>query len=231
MTLTRTFALALALSAGDLLSPTPAAGQEITLPTPGPTPAPKKTLGGGPNKRDTTSREASPSGSLADTVKRLQESREAREKKKEEAKKPSLGVITNESLKGPAPAGSKSRLITTANHTGPSTAGSAAPMASAGRDDKGRTEGDWRALAKAARDRIAKAESEVKRLDDEVRRLENDFYAWSDGNYRDRVIKPSWEQAKDDLKKARLEIDSAKATLADLEEEARKSNTPPGWLR
>ncbi len=221
MTLTRSFAPALVLAASLLLSPA-ATGQEVTLPTPGPTPAPRKALGGGPNKRDTTSREASPSGSLADTVKRLQESREAREKKDDKPKKPSLG--------GPAPAGSKSRLITTGNHTTPGPAGSAMP-ASAGRDDKGRSEADWRALAKSARNRIAKSESEVKRLDDEVRRLETDFYAWSDGNYRDGVIKPSWEQAKEDLKKARLEIDSAKATLADLEEEARKSNTPPGWLR
>ncbi|HEV8268862.1 MAG TPA: hypothetical protein VGR00_11525 [Thermoanaerobaculia bacterium] len=229
MTSTRSLSLALVIAASCLLSPA-ATGQELTLPTPGPTPAPKRSLGGGPNKRDTTSREASPSGSLADTVKRLQESREAREKKDEKPKKPSLGVITNDSLKGPAPTGSKSRLITTGNHTTPGPAGSAMP-ASAGRDDKGRSEADWRALAKSARDRIAKSESEVKRLDDEVHRLETDFYAWSDGNYRDRVIKPSWEQAKDDLKKARLEIDSAKATLADLEEEARKSNTPPGWLR
>ncbi|MCE7957802.1 MAG: hypothetical protein DYH06_07660, partial [Acidobacteria bacterium ACB2] len=61
--------------------------------------------------------------------------------------------------------------------------------------------------------------------------LENDFYAWSDGNYRDQVIKPAWDKAREDLKKARAEVDAAKATEDGLAEEARKAGAPPGWVR
>jgi outer membrane murein-binding lipoprotein Lpp len=75
------------------------------------------------------------------------------------------------------------------------------------------------------------AETSVKKLDAEVRRLENDFYAWSDGNYRDRVIKPALDQSRADLDKAKRDAEDAKAKLDSLEDDARKSGAPPGWLR
>jgi hypothetical protein len=99
------------------------------------------------------------------------------------------------------------------------------------RDLKGRTEADWRRLVAEVRAGQTGAESRVKTLEAEVRRLENDFYAWSDGNYRDRVIRPAWDQAREDLAKARQDLDGARARMADLEEDARRSSAPPGWLR
>ncbi len=96
----------------------------------------------------------------------------------------------------------------------------------------GRTEADWQKRATIARERIERADAGPRLpLRENAKRLENDFYAWSDGNYRERVIRPAWDQAKEKLRLLEIEADAARAGLADLEEEARKSGTPPGWLR
>ncbi len=168
--------------------------------------------------------------SLADIARRQKQLRER------EGKKPSLGVISNETLRKGAPAG-ESSAGKGSSKTKPSptpAARAAAPVVASmpeWRDAKGRTEADWRGIMTTAHQRIAAAESRVKTLEDDARRYENDFYAWSDGNYRERVIRPAWDQAREELGKARTELDAAKANLSDLEEDARKSGTPPGWLR
>lgn len=164
--------------------------------------------------------------SLADVVRRSQEARSG------EGGKRSLGVITNETLKQPASGPSSKGRTGTVNVIATPKGGSAsAAPAPEFRDLQGHTEAEWRRRAIEARLHERKAEADVKKLEDDAKRLENDFYAWDDGNYRDRVIKPSWEKAKEDLKKSRLELDQAKAATADLEEEARKAGAPPGWLR
>ena len=53
-------------------------------------------------------------------------------------------------------------------------------------------EAQWRATA-AARKRVVDGKAKVAELDATTKKLENDFYAWDDGQYRDRVIKPSWD--------------------------------------
>jgi hypothetical protein len=99
------------------------------------------------------------------------------------------------------------------------------------RDASGRTESDWRKRALIARERIERADAGLSEARENAKRLENDFYAWSDGNYRERVIRPAWDQAKEKLQLLEAEAEAARTGLADLEEEARKSGTPPGWLR
>ena len=165
--------------------------------------------------------------SLGDAIKKNRDEKEP--------KKRSLGVITNESLKKPSvtPTASKAKqggtmTVLPAGTPGSSYGKVAVPVV---RDQKGRTEEEWRQLVAQNRRRQERADTEVKRLELETRRLENDFYAWSDGNYRDRVIRPNWEQAREDLKKARVELDAASAAHTDLEEDARRSGAPPGWLR
>lgn len=152
--------------------------------------------------------------------------------------KPSHGVvITNESLRKtePTPAGAS---ITIKGKPGTKPVAKKPPTPKPDqqpvpeyRDASGRTEADWRARASQARERIERAGKDVVAAQAEVRRLENDFYAWSDGNYRDKVIRPAWDQAKERLKALETEVESANAAMADLEDEARKSGTPPGWLR
>ena len=164
--------------------------------------------------------------SLADIARRQKEQRER------EGKKPSLGVISNETLRkgesSPAKGGAKPKASPT---PAPRGAAPGVPPVTEWRDEKGRTEADWKRIMSGARERIAAAESRVKALEDDARRYENDFYAWSDGNYRERVIRPAWDQAREELGKARQELDAARAQASDLEEDARKSNAPPGWLR
>ncbi|MCL4806424.1 MAG: hypothetical protein KJ062_01300 [Thermoanaerobaculia bacterium] len=74
-------------------------------------------------------------------------------------------------------------------------------------------------------------QAELATAQDEARRLENDFYAWSDGNYRERVIRPAWDQARERVKLLEEEVVKAREDLESLEDDARKSGTPPGWLR
>jgi hypothetical protein len=61
--------------------------------------------------------------------------------------------------------------------------------------------------------------------------MEADFYSWDDGAYRDGVIKPAWDKAREDLATARRELPLAERTLDDLPDRARRAGALPGWLR
>ena len=67
----------------------------------------------------------------------------------------------------------------------------------------------WRDAARAAAKRVEDAKLRVEELDAAAHKLENDFYAWDDGQYRDRVIKPAWDKTKVDLETARKELADA----------------------
>jgi len=145
-------------------------------------------------------------------------------------------VITNESL-GKPPAPSTGTSITITGRPGgkpvvrtpvPTPMPVEIPEY---RDASGRTEADWKERAATVRARVETADTALTAAQAEARRLENDFYAWSDGNYRERVIRPAWDQAREKVRLLQLEAEAAKAALSDLEEEARRSGTPPGWLR
>jgi len=203
---------ALALAAV-LASGGPARGQEPAPDaTPTPTPVPTRL----PTRRPVAVQPTS----LADIV------RKSQEEKAKEPKKKSLGVITNEQVKK---AGDGKTKVTSGT---PVPTATSVPVARFEvRDNKGRTEADWRRISAEAKTRVARGEARVMKLEEDARRLENDFYAWSDGNYRDRVIKPAWDQAREDLGKARHELEDARRAVDELEEEARRSDAPPGWLR
>ncbi|MHB1045086.1 MAG: hypothetical protein ACYC4P_03665 [Thermoanaerobaculia bacterium] len=200
-------------------------------PTPASTAKGKKKLGGGsfgvPPKPTPTPGPGT--SSLADIARKAQEEDSA-------AQRPGRRiVITNENLKRSEPAQGSSTISITGSadkkpvaRTRPTAVPSEIPEY---RDASGRTEADWRRRAEEVRSRAAAAEAEVTAARAEVRRLENDFYAWSDGNYRERVIRPAWDQARERLKSLEVAADEARNAVESLEEEARKSGTPPGWLR
>lgn len=207
-------------------------------PTPAPTPAAKKKLGGGNFGLPPAPTPAggSPDVSLAGAARKTQEEAAA------PASKPSRRiVITNESLGKAEPsaggasisitgsAGSKPVVKTRATPT-PSDSNASGPMP-AYRDASGQTEAEWRERASAAREKVDATQAALDAASAEARRLENDFYAWSDGNYRERVIRPAWDQAKARVKALEEGLERAKAAISDLEDEARKSGAPPGWLR
>ncbi|HEX7251528.1 MAG TPA: hypothetical protein VF376_01520 [Thermoanaerobaculia bacterium] len=93
------------------------------------------------------------------------------------------------------------------------------------------TEEEWRERARSARGRVDELKQRVAQLEAESKKLENDFYSWDDGSYRDGVIKPAWDRKKEDLEAARKDLTQAEADLADLPEKARKAGALPGWLR
>jgi hypothetical protein len=203
--------------------PTPASATSLT---PAPTPA-AALLSGGRTQTPGTGRGTS----LADVVRLSKEARKGQPPKK------SLGTITNDNLrKGasptPTPKGSagKSPPGKAPGREAPSPVPSpSAPYVA--RDDKGRSEEDWRSLVERSKAAVTFGELRVRDLETKSKQLENDFYAMSDGNRRDAVVKPAWDKAREDLAKARQELEDARKAFDDLSEEARKSNTPPGWLR
>ncbi len=108
-----------------------------------------------------------------------------------------------------------------ASASGPVSDGTAAPT----------TEAQWKEIAARARQRVVEDKSRVAELQAATKKLENDFYAWDDGQYRDRVIKPAWDRSRGDLDAAKQELAAAEADLADLPERARKAGALPGWIR
>lgn len=89
----------------------------------------------------------------------------------------------------------------------------------------------WRGEARRLRERVDALKETIARLEGEVTKLEADFYSWDDGAYRDRVIKPAWDKAREELATARKELPVAEKELADLPDRARKAGALPGWLR
>ena len=205
------------------MSPTPtppaATSGEATA---DPTPAPKLKSVAGP------ATEAGHSGqSLADVV------RVSKEARKDQKPKKSLGTITNESLhKGTSTSAVTAKGASkTPTASAPRKEPTPAPTYDVPRDDQGRSEAQWKATMDHARALVLDGERNVRELETKSKQLENDFYAQSDGYRRDGVIKPAWDKSRDDLAKARADLDAARKSLEDLSEDARRSNAPPGWLR
>jgi exonuclease VII small subunit len=109
----------------------------------------------------------------------------------------------------------------------PSAPTTAAPGAAS---SEGREE-YWRGEVRRVRERVAELKETIARLETETRKLESDFYSWDDGAYRDRVIKPAWDRAREQLATVRKELPLAEKDLADLPDRARKEGALPGWLR
>lgn len=107
-------------------------------------------------------------------------------------------------------------------------AGAAAPPRAPSSEER---EAYWRGEGRRLRELVASLRETIARLEDETRRLEADFYSWDDGSYRDRVIKPAWDKAREELTTARRELPIAEKDLADLPDRARKAGALPGWLR
>ncbi|MCA1582506.1 MAG: hypothetical protein LC796_14160 [Acidobacteria bacterium] len=198
-----------------------------------PTPTPRPKLSGGFGRTPVPG--ASEGQSLADVVRAASSSHKPRDQKPV--------AITNDSLvKDPSKGRvttAKVRPVTPAGPAGAATPASAAlpapvpiestsvPAAAA----PGAEEAKWRDASHAARRRVEELTAQLASLEGEAKQLENDFYRWDDGQYRDRVIKPAWDKKREELETTRKELTSAQADLADLPEKARRAGALPGWLR
>jgi predicted RNase H-like nuclease (RuvC/YqgF family) len=203
-------------------------------PKPTPTPTPKEHKLSGGFGRGAPDAVVAPPGtvtpepgqSLADAVR----SSSATKKKKGSIS------ITNETLVTDP---KKGKLTTAAPRKTPAAATTpAASKAERPADAEGtppqesaEAEAYWRERMHSAKTRVEDLEERVRRYDAEAHKLENDFYSWDDGNYRDGVIKPAWDKKREELETARRELAEAQKELAELPEKARKAGALPGWLR
>jgi hypothetical protein len=214
----------LALAVHSLCAPAQAAAGR---PTPTPTPTPRKLAGGFGRAPETEAPlESTPAAQqpLGDAV------RASREKARKEQK--ATVAITNRNLvtdpkKGKLTTASPSKTPARPAPTpaSPESVGSPEPAA----PEQG--EVYWRRTLRTARERAARLKELVEELAAASKRLENDFYTWDDGQYRDGVIKPAWDKKREELEAARRELEDADRDLAELPERARKAGALPGWLR
>ena len=210
------------------------------------TPTPRPRLSGGfgrPRATATPSDPTSSGQSLADVVRAAHDGRAS--EKPAGAEKSGV-VIDNRSLITDPKKGRVTTSRVVATHApspakpAPAAAAAAATSApgsapSAAGGEPGApgmpTEAEWRGIADGARKRVADGKAKVAELEATTKKLENDFYAWDDGQYRDRVIKPSWDHARQQLDDAKAELAAAQKELADLPERARRAGAQPGWIR
>ena len=196
-------------------------------PTPTPTPTPHKLAGGFGRALETeVPPESTPAAQqpLGDAV------RASREKARKEQK--ATVAITNRNLVTDP---KKGKLTTASPPKTPAKPSPtpAVPETVASPEPAAPEQGEvyWRRMLRTARERAARLKELVEELATASKRLENDFYTWDDGQYRDGVIKPAWDKKREELEAARRELEDADRDLAELPEKARKAGALPGWLR
>jgi hypothetical protein len=209
-----------------------AAGLALAATTPTPTPRPRLSGGFGRPRATPVAPAVTDGGqSLADVVRAAQETRDM------SGAPPEKGAVTidNRSLvRNP----DKGRLSTS------STLPTRTPVAAPAKGSEGASaalapvatpagggEAEWQEIARRDRKAVSDAKARVSELSATAKKLENDFYAWDDGQYRDRVIKPSWDRTLSDLEDAKRQLAEAEKNLANLPERARKAGAFPGWIR
>jgi hypothetical protein len=208
-------------------------------PTPSPTTTPRPKLGGGFGRAVSTPVAPGATGqSLADVVRAAETARKKENPEKRAGVKIDNNTLVTDQTKG--------RLTTAQSVPAAATrpAAPSAPPAPTGRAPVAPTptplpvpgapsaeETRWREAARNGKKRVEDARRRVEELDAAVHKLESDFYAWDDGQYRDRVIKPAWDKTKEELEAARKELAEAEKDLADLPDRARRAGALPGWLR
>lgn len=213
-----------------VLSSAPAArGAAKPTPTPTPTARPRKLAGGfGRGAADAgvtpvvaVTPVPADSQSLADAV------RAARKKKASGA--PAVSITNKTLVTDPK----KGRLSTASPRpvTPPVPASEEVTPTTPAPAQEREAEAYWRERMHSARARVEEMQERVHQFEFESKKLENDFYSWDDGQYRDGVIKPAWDKKREELVTAGKELEQAEKELSELPEKARKAGALPGWLR
>jgi hypothetical protein len=156
-------------------------------------------------------------------------------KKEQERRKttpPAKKVYTDEDLKKiTVPGGTSSAPADAAK---PADAGDAAKPADAekaGEKEKpAAREAEWRARMTAAREGLRRSEMFRDALQSRINGLTADFTA-RDDPYQRATIADDRQKALAELAQVNKDIEAGKKGIADIEEEARKANVPPGWIR
>jgi len=92
------------------------------------------------------------------------------------------------------------------------------------------TEAEWRGRMEAAKDTLRRSELFRDALQSRINGLTTDFTA-RDDPYQRAQIADDRQKALAELEQVKKDVDNAKKAIGDIEEEARRANVPPGWIR
>jgi hypothetical protein len=164
--------------------------------------------------------------SLAEVAKKAAERRKTSGTEQKAAPK----VYTNDDLK-PAPAPSPDATTSPATAEASKDASKDAAQKDAAKkpeEDKG--EEYWRGRMSQAREELRRNEMFREALQTRINSLTNDFSA-RDDPYQRAQLADDRQKAVAEMGRVTQEIEALKKQVADIEEEARQANVPPGWLR
>jgi hypothetical protein len=96
-------------------------------------------------------------------------------------------------------------------------------------DFQGRPESFWRQSFSDARQKVKELENQSNVLVLKLTDLQNEFYREANG-FRQQELQREIQKILYEQDKTKEELEKAKASLTDLEREARKSGALPGWI-
>lgn len=161
-----------------------------------------------------------------------------KEAERRKAAAPASKVYTNDDLK---------KIAVPGDSTPEATTPAAAPTSAQGvkdpKDQKDAKDSDgknanasamdenaWRAKITAARDDLRRGEMFREALQSRINGLTADFTA-RDDPYQRAQIGDERQKALAELDRVNLDLEKARKAIADIEEDARRSSVPAGWLR
>ncbi len=106
----------------------------------------------------------------------------------------------------------------------------AEPKPTEAKPDDQKDEAWWRGRIGQAREAQRRAEVFAEALQSRINALATDMVN-RDDPYQRAKIGDDRQKALAELQRVTNEIEQSKKEIADIEEEARKANVPPGWLR
>jgi hypothetical protein len=163
-----------------------------------------------------------------------------REQERRKTTPPAARTYTNDDLKKVAPfpgAADPTAKPTTPPGTAPTKVedppkpgDAAAKPDGAKTPEPAKNEAYWRKRITAVRDEITRNESFREALQTQINSLSADFTA-RDDPYQRAQIADTRQKKIAELARVNTEIETAKKTIVEIEDEARRAGVPPGWIR
>jgi hypothetical protein len=160
--------------------------------------------------------------------------------RKEEARRKTVAapgkVYTNDNLRpsdqpsAPAPASAAPATAAPALPAAAAPANGAAAQDTPAANAEVRDEKYWRGRLDAARTALQRAQTFQDALQTRINTLSADFVNRDDPAQRN-TIAADRQKALAELDRVKQDIVAAQKSIADTQEEARRANVPPGWLR
>jgi len=163
----------------------------------------------------------------------LAEVAKAEEARRKAVKNPTTKVYTNDDLKGTretssAPVQAAPAAATPAGAA--ETKPPAKPEPAKPADPNAKDEKYWRSRVAAAQQALDRSKLFADSLQTRINSLTTDFVNMDDPAKRS-AIETQRKTAVGELDRVKKEIEAQTKAIADIQEEARKANVPPGWLR